>query len=200
MTLQSRDRRALAFLSVAAVLTLAYRFWPAASAPVVAVSPADSVNFAEKRLARLRDTAAAVPAKEDVMKNVSAELAIREKGLVVADTAPQAQAQLIQIVRRIGSGENPPIEIRATEIGPVRPFGDAYGEADVSVQIECRIDQLVNLLAGLASQPELVATSDLRITSGNVKEKTIGARLTIAGIVAKKLIPAKRTTTGATGF
>jgi hypothetical protein len=200
MTMQSRDRRALAFLGAAALLTLAYRFWPAASSPVVAVAPADSVNFAEKRLARLRDTAATVPAKEDVMKTVSAELATREKGLVVADTAAQAQALLIQIVRRVGSAEIPPIDIRATEIGPVRPFGDDYGEAVVSVHIECRIDQLVNLLAGLASQPELVSTSELRVSSGNVKDKTIGARITIAGVVPKRLIPAKRVTTGVTGF
>ena len=201
MTLQARDRRALAFLAVSAILTLVYMYWPAGpAAPVAAVAPADSVSFTEKRLARLRDTAASVPATEDVMKRVSAELATREKGLIVADTAAQAQAQLIQIIRRLGSAESPPIEIRATELGPIRQFGDAYGEADVSVQIECRIDQLVNLLAGLASQPELVATSDLRVMSGNVKDKTVGARLTVAGIVPRKLIPEKRTNTGATGF
>jgi type II secretion system (T2SS) protein M len=200
MTFQARDRRALAFLAVSAILTLVYRYWPTGAAPVVAVTPADSVSFAEKRLARLRDTAAAVPAKEDVMKKVSAELATREKGLIVADTAAQAQAQLIQIIRGLGSAEAPPIEIRATELGPIRQFGDAYGEAGVSVQIECRIDQLVNLLAGLASQPELVSTTDLRVMSGNVKDKTVGARLTVVGIVPRKLIPEKRTNTGATGF
>ena len=198
MDLQPRDRRALAFLALSAILTLMYRYWPAEQAAprVVAASGADSVASAERRLARLRETAATVPAKEDVMKNVSAELASREKGLIVADTAAQAQAQLIQIVRRLGAAENPPVEIRATELGPIRAFADAYGEADVSVQIECRIDQLVNLLAGLASEPELISTSDLRITAANPKEKTIGVRLSVAGIVPRKLIPEKRNVPG----
>jgi len=34
---------------------------------------------------------------------------------------------------------------------------------DTAVQIECRIDQLINLLAALAARPELISTSDLRI-------------------------------------
>jgi hypothetical protein len=152
--------------------------------------------LAEKRLAKLRETAATVPAKEKVRKQVSDDLAVREKGLIAAPTAAQAQAQLIQIVRRLGSLENPPVEIRATEIGPVRPIGDAYGEALVSVQIECRIDQLVNILAAIPAQPELVATNDLRVISTNAKDKAVGVRLTLSGIVPRRLVPEKSKTGG----
>ncbi len=197
MTLGPRDRRALAVLAASAILWgVVYRFMRASPAPVVAAST-NSAEFAEKRLARLRDTAATVPAKEGILRKVSAELATREKGLIVADTAAQAQAQLIQTIRRLGSAEAPPIEIRATEIGPVQNFGDAYGEADVSVQIECRIDQLINLLAALASQPELISPTDLRVSAANPKDKTIGVRLTVAGIVPRKLVPQKK---GAAAF
>jgi hypothetical protein len=146
---------------------------------------------AEARLARLREIAATVPAKEAVYKKVSADLAAREKGIIAAETAAQAQAQVIQIIRRLGVAENPPIEIRSTELNPIRPFGDKYGEASVAVQIECRIDQLVNLLAALQSQPELVSTSDLRVLSANAKEKTVAARLTVAGVVPRRLVPEK---------
>jgi hypothetical protein len=59
------------------------------------------------------------------------------------------------------------------------------------VQIECRIDQLVNLLASLETQPELVATSDLRVLSSNAKEKTVSVHLTISGIVPRRLVPEK---------
>jgi len=52
----------------------------------------------------------------------------------------------------LAAAENPPIDIRSTELTPVHPFGDSYGEASVAVQIECRIDQLVNLLAALQSE------------------------------------------------
>ena len=41
------------------------------------------------------------PAKQEVLQRVSADLAEREKGLIQADTAAQAQAQLLQILRKI---------------------------------------------------------------------------------------------------
>jgi len=192
MNLRPRDRRALAWLAVSLLLGVVVRYWPANSGAAPVVAPAgDAVMLAEARLARLREAAATVPAKESVFKKVSADLAVREKAIIVADTAAQAQAQIIQIIRRVGAAENPPIEIRSTELNSVRPFGDAYGEASAAVQIECRIDQLVNLLAALEVQPELVATSDLRVLSANAKEKTVSVRLTVSGVVPRRLVPAK---------
>ena len=194
--MKPRDRRALAWLALSALLGLVIHFWPASDNTAVVVAPVgDPVTLAETRLARLREAAATVPAKEAVFKKVSAELAAREKGIINnADTAAQAQAQVIQIIRSLGAAENPPIEIRSTELAPVRPFGDSYGEASVAVQIECRIDQLVNLLAALQAQPELVATSDLRVLSSNAKEKTVAVRLAVSGVVPRRLVPEKSTT------
>ena len=192
MNLRPRDRRALAWLAVSALLGLVVRFWPENDGTAAVVAPTgNAVSIAETRLARLREAAATVPAKETVFKKVSAELAAREKGLITADTAAQAQAQVIQIIRRLGAAESPPIEIRSTELNPIRPFGDSYGEASVAVQIECRIDQLVNLLAALQTQPELVATSDLRVLSANAKEKTVAVRLSVSGVVPRNLVPEK---------
>jgi hypothetical protein len=191
VNLAPRDRRALAILAVALILIFGYYFWPEDAAPT-APARVESVNEAQKRLARLRETAAGIPAKEALLKTVSAELAAREKGLVQAETAPQAQAQLIQMVRRLAMAETPPIEIRSTELGAVAPFGDVYGSVSVSMQMECRIEQLVNLLAAVATQPELVGPSDLRITSSSPKEKTIGARLTVTALVARRLVPERR--------
>lgn len=193
MKLEARHRRALPFLALVLIIGLAVRFWPESSSPaVVAASGVEDLAAAQRRLARLREIAATVPEREENLKKVNAELATREKGLIVADTAAQAQAQLIQIIRTVGRAENPPVEIRNTEGFGLRPLGDAYGEATVSVQIECRIDQLINMLASLAARPELVSTSDLRVTSTNAKEKTIGVHLTVAGVVPRKLVPEKR--------
>jgi hypothetical protein len=164
-------------------------YWP--DSKPSAVAPPETPARAEARLAQLRATAATVPAKEALLKNAQADLALREKGLMVADTAAQAQAQLIQIVRELGHREAPPVEIRNTDGFAIRSFGDAYGEVTVGVQVECRPDQLVNILAGLAASPELVSTSDLRITSANAKEKTVGVHLTVSGIVPRKLVPEK---------
>ena len=198
--MKPRDRRALAWLAVSALLGLVIHFWPANGSAATVVAPVgDPVTLAETRLARLRDAAATVPAKEAVFKKVSTDLALREKGIISADTAAQAQAQVIQIVRRLGTAENPPIEIRSTELTPVRPFGDSYGEASVAVQIECRIDQLVNLLAALQAAPQLVATTDLRVLSSNAKEKTVNVRLAVSGVVPRRLVPVKSTTSKKAG-
>jgi hypothetical protein len=196
VTLQPNDRRALAILAGAIVIFGVYELWPDSSTPAVAAAAPvlSSVPAAEHRLAQLRETAATVPGKEETLKGVAAELAAREKGLIAADTKDQAQAQLIQIVRKLGRAETPPIEIRSTELGAGHPLGDAYGAVDLAVQIECRIDQLINLLAALAAQPELISTTDLRVTSANAKEKTVGVRLGLMGVVARKLVDTKKDT------
>lgn len=191
MKLQTRDIRALALLVASLVLSLIYRSMGGDAAPQVVAANVDAVTLAEKKLAKLRETAATAPSKEDVLKDVSANLAAREKGIMTAETAAQAQAQLIQIVRRLGASEMPPVEIRSTEIGPVRALGADYGEAVVSVSVECRVDQLVNLLAGLQAEPQLISASDLRVVSTGAKEKTVGVRMTLSGVVPKKLIPQK---------
>jgi hypothetical protein len=196
MTLQPRERRALAFLAVSGLLTLIYSYWSTQSPATVVASSADSTAISERRLAKLREIAATVPAKDEILAKVKAELATREKGLIVADTAPQAQAQLIQIVRGLARAEAPPVEIRTEAFG-IRSFGDAYGEASISVQFDCRIDQLLNLLAALTNQRELLATSDIRVSSANAKNKMIGVRLTVSGVVPRKLVPEKK---GATAF
>jgi len=50
---------------------------------------------------------------------------------------------------------------------------------------------LVNVLAAIPAQPELIATDDLRVMSSNAKEKTIGVRLTLSGVVPRRLVPVK---------
>lgn len=188
MTLDPRVRKSLPLIALALAAALVVSLWPRNSAPATLVAPA---AVSEKRLARLRESAATVPARQEILKSVTGELAAREKGLLTADTAPQAQAQLIQIFREVGRAENPPVEIRSTDAFGIRPLGDAYGEATVGVQVECRIDQLVNILAGLAERKELVSTGDLRINSTGAKEKTVNVRLTLAGVVPRKLVPEK---------
>jgi hypothetical protein len=198
MSLSTRDQRALALLGVAAVIAgVAYRFSGPSGTPAVVVPSGNPVTLAERRLARLRDVAATVPGKEAVLKQVSADLAVREKGMLNAETAAQAQAQLLQLIRRLGAAESPAVDIRGTELNAIRPLGDAYGEASVTVQIDCRIDQLVNLMAALQSQPELVATREMRVLSSNAKEKTVSTRLTISGVVPRRLVPEKAKTGGA---
>jgi hypothetical protein len=179
-------------LAGAAVVILVVRFGlPADTGPEV-VAPADSIELAEKRLARLRRQVAALPAREQDLQAITVELARREKGMIQAETAAQAQAQLLQILRRLASAQSPAIELRTAEMGQARALGDQYAEISVPVAFECRIEQLLNLLADLAAQPEALATSEMRIAAADAKEKTMNVRLTVSGVCPRRLLPEKK--------
>lgn len=188
--LSKRDRRALIVLAVSGAVFAAVWFWPQPSADAAAGK--ESVAQAEGRLTRLRRLAAAVPAREEIDQRVSAELARREAGLIIAETAPQAQAQLLQVVRRVAGAQSPPLDIKGSEFSPVQAFGDAYGEVTVVISMECGIEQILNFIADLSKQPELIATSNLQFRQAQAKKKTVPVRITISGIVPKKLVPQKK--------
>lgn len=193
MTLSARERRLIALMCVSIVLSVIYYFVTRSSgvpAVVQATPSTESVKSAELRLARLRDAAATVPGKESILKDVRAQLAQREKGIIQAPTVAQAQAQITQIVRSVLDAEMPPIPIRSQELGMIAPLGDAYGVTSIAVQIECSIEKVVNVLAALSARPELIYTDDIRITSANnPKEKTVGVRIAVAGVVPRALVP-----------
>ncbi|MEO7142517.1 MAG: type II secretion system protein GspM [Bryobacteraceae bacterium] len=191
MTLTDRDKRAVLLLGAVVAAVVVWLSFPAGGTAKV-VRPADSTALAEKRLNRLRQLAATLPAREGILKQVSSDLDKREKGLLQAATAAQAQAQLVQIVRKLGKAQSPPLEIRGVEIGQVHPFGDAYGEVTVAVTFDARIEQLVDLLADLTAQPEIVASNELRVSPGNPKDKMLSVRLTVSGVVPKRLVPEKK--------
>lgn len=196
MNLSDRDRRALSFLGLSVLLSVIYYFATSSSSSssssAVVVTAVDSVDHAEKSLTNLRKQAATVAGKEVVLKKVSSELAEREKGLIKGDTAAQAQAQLVQVVREVAKNQTPPLDIKQVELGPARSFGDAYGQVSLSVTIECRIDQLVNYLTYLSTQPEIISTEEIRFTGSNPKLKTNQVRLTISGLVPRKLVPVRK--------
>jgi len=187
--LQPKDRRALAWLGVSVVLSLAIYLWPQGSAASVSVA-SDSVSVQEQRLARMRDLAATAPGKEEILKKVNADLEVREKNLIRADSIQQAQAQLITILRRVASLQSPAVDIRGTEFGANELLEDSYGAVNASVTFGCTIDQLTRFMASIAAQPELIATRDLRVTSANSTDKIINVRLTVTGVVPKSLVPA----------
>lgn len=192
MTLQKRDKRALWILAGTAVAVLILHFSLAEDNGPKVVAPSATVSVAEKRLARLRQLVANLPAKEQAMKAVSSQMVQREKGLIQAETAAQAQAQLLQIVRRIANAQAPAVEIRTVEMGQIGPLGQDYAEVSVPVTFDCRIEQLLNLLADLTAQPEALATGEIKISAANAKEKAMTVRLTVSGVTLRRLLPEKK--------
>ena len=191
MTLTPFYRRAVAFFAVSLILGVVIRFWPDNSQQAVVAPTAEALAAAEKRLAHGRDVASTVPGKEDILNRAQGELAQREKGLLTADTAPQAQAQLVQILRAVGAAETPAVEIRSESFG-ISALSDDYGVASAGVILECRIDQLVNMLAAITARPEMISVTDLHINSTANKDKRIAVRLTLSAVVPRKLVPGRR--------
>ena len=195
MTIQDRDKRALVILG--GTLALAAIYWFStlpSSSPKAGVVPVDSLVRAQKRLAYLRNSVATLDGKESVLKQVSAELSEREKGLLPGDSAAQAQAALLQVLQNVAKSQTPPVQIRQVELGQPRSFGDAYGLVSVSVTVDSRIEEFVNFLSSLSAQPEAVATEEIRFGGPNPKLKNMPIRLTVSGIVPRKLVPQKKGT------
>jgi hypothetical protein len=190
MEITPRERRLLSWTAVSILVSGPIYFWlTSGNGSTAIVAPADSTALAEKRLAKLRDTGATVSQKEEILKSVSKELAQREAGLIQADTAAQAGAALLQILTRLCGSQQ--INIKQPELLPIVPLGDAYGEAVVAVNIECHIEQLINLLADISAQPQLLTTTDLQIQAADPKQKTINVRLAVGGVTPRRLVPAK---------
>ena len=191
MKLQPREIRALALLPVGVIVVLLVRWIssPSPPAPAVSSQPADLL---ERRLNQVRQLGATVPARERALRVVRDQLAVREKSILQFSTAPQAQAHLLEVVRRIASANK--IEARGGDFAPPRPLGDDYGEVAVSINFECPIDPFMNFLADLSRETELISPSELHISAANQKNKTINVRMVLSGVVPKKLVPEKKAT------
>ena len=188
MNLSPGVRKLLLIMVPSLLLITAYTYFED-SPTTTAAADSGNIALARQRTARLRQIAALVPAREAVLKQATSDLADREHGILQADTAPQAQAALLEIARRVGKGED--IDVRGGDFGAPKAFG-AYGLVFTTVTFECHIEQLVNFLADLTHQPEMIVPSEERITSGSAKEKLMNVRMVLAGIVPRKLVPEKK--------
>jgi hypothetical protein len=186
------DRRllvVLALMGVGAILRLGI-FSGGGVQPVVA-APSDSIAHAERRLERLRQQAATVPAKEAMLKQALADLEARESGIIRSETGSQAQAHLLDTIHRIAGQAG--FDARgADQFTEVRPLGNDYGVVSVAETFNCAIDQLINFLAVLPQQPEIIATNQIQVTGGNDKKKNLQVRLSLSGVVPRSLLPKKK--------
>lgn len=190
LNVSERDRRALTALGIALVVFSVVYFWPEQAPGKQRALP--SVPQAEKRLERLSRQAAALPARQEILKKVKDDLARREKGIVTADTPAQAQARLLEIVRRVGRAQQPPLTPKGGEFRDIRALNDAYAEVGITVQLEAGIEQILNLMADISNQPELLALQDVAFSQANSKQKTVPVRMTVTAIVPRSLAPARK--------
>jgi hypothetical protein len=187
--LTDRNRNLLIFAASSLLLALFLNYFVLTDSTAAPKADTGNIVMARQRAVRLRQVIATTPARDAIMKQTALDLADRERGIIQADTAPQAQAALLEIARRVGKSEQ--IDVRSGDLGAPKAFGD-YGLVFATITFECHIEELVNFLADLQKQPELIVPSEERITSGQAKQKLLNVRMLLAGVVAKKLVPEKK--------
>ncbi len=187
MNLKRSHVAALALLAAGVVLNIVFR---TSSPTAEVVSATDSAPLLELRLRKLRQLAATVPARTEVLKTFHTQLQTREKGVMAFATASQAQAHLLEVVHRVAAANK--IEARGGDFAPPSLLGDDYGQVAVSIMFESPIESFVNFLADLSKEPELIAPSEVHVATGNIKIKTVNVRMTLAGVVNRKLVPEKK--------
>jgi Tfp pilus assembly protein PilO len=198
VTIGNVDRRTRAWLVAGAALLIpaaAWRFGLFAGSDAGTIPAAEAIPIAENRLQSLRVRAASVEGKEARLKQAQAELATREKGILKADTKNQAQARLLEMVQGIARANG--IEVRGMERMSEAVVSGDYGEVSVEVTFICGIEQLVNLMAALADQPQILATNEIRVSGGSDKKKNIQVHLSVGALVERKLLPEKKGAHGA---
>jgi hypothetical protein len=155
------------------------------------VASHDSIPVAKQRLEILRRKAATVPAREAILKQVTAELQEREKGIVQAATAEQARAHLMDVLHTTAVA-NRFDSTGASQLPEPKALGKDYGQVSVGQNFSCGIDQLVNFLSDIANEPEILATDTIFIAPVRNKNKDITVRLMLSGVIAKSLVPEKK--------
>ncbi len=98
------------------------------------------------------------------------------------------QLNNIQILKA-SSLANSPNNPRVLAVARDNPRGDILS---ADGEFTCGIDQLVNFLAGIADQPEILATDSVFIGARGDKNKSVTVRLTLSGVVPRKLVPEKK--------
>ena len=118
MTITTRDKRFLVVGAIAVGIILGYYFFTGDSTSTGVVEVTGTVPAAEQRLAQVRRLATQTPAAEQELKRLSEELTRQEKGLIRSETAQQAQAQLLQILRRLGNNQVAPTGVSSCRNWP----------------------------------------------------------------------------------
>jgi hypothetical protein len=191
MTVGSLDKRtALGLVAgVAAILILRFVVL-GGDASSSTVAPAETIAQAEQRLQHVRQVAATVPGKEIVMKQAAGTVDSLEKGIFHANTEAEAKAQILEMVNNVARANG--VQTRGLDESHSKPISNDYGEMTVSVSFASDIVQLVNLLAGLAGQDQILATNGIRISGGTDKKKILQVRLSVSGLVPRKLLAAEK--------
>jgi Tfp pilus assembly protein PilO len=185
--LSERDRRALLLLGVAAAVFVALQF---GVLPRAAQGPesSTSLDLLEKRLARLQQVERQKPRAAAEAEAAGRDLGEVEKGLLKAATPAQASAEMQQLLRDLLRGQG--LNMQSSEFGAIRPSGEDYAQVPLAVTFTGGIEQWINFMAALRNAPQVLSTLEIRLTSADQKNKTVSARMVVAGYIPAAMVKA----------
>jgi hypothetical protein len=184
MAVSGRDRRALLLGALALALWAVLRF---------AVFPAwdwwqqerTELPLRETALIKYRQALAASGVDRQTAESLENRLQESETGLLQGTTAALAAAEFQDWVRQTMSRHG--IEPRSSQFMALRPQPDGYAQVPVGLQLQCRLDQLVNFLSELRSGPKIVSVPRMQIQSaGDTEQRLLTVNLTVAGVMRQQ--------------
>jgi len=184
-SLSSRDRRALLYLGVALGLFLLLQL--DFGLPEGPAAGSGSVEAAEQQYLLARTRARQGPLVDAEFGAVSQTQAQMEQGLLQAETAALAQAEMREVVGNLLSAEQ--INMQSSQFGAVKLEGDVFTQVPLVVSFRCGIEKFVNLLSAIANAPRTLSTRQIRITPEQNETKTVQVQLTVSGYLPVSRTP-----------
>ena len=186
MAVQSRDRRALIILGVAAILFLLLQtdfIIPSGGGSSIVTN----VEASEEKLLLAQTRVRQKPAVDAEFKAISAQQEALEKGLLASETAALAQAEMRELIggllRRAG------IAMKASRFGTVRLEGEDYTQIPLIVDFNCTIERFVNLMADIANAETLLSSRAIKVGAGNAETKSVTVQFTVSGYLPVSRTP-----------
>ena len=186
MAVQSRDRRALIILGVAAILFLLLQtdFIPSGGGGSSIVT---NVEDSEKKLLLAQTRVRQKPVVDAEFKAISAQQEALEKGLLASETAALAQAEMRELIG--GLLRSAGIAMKASRFGTVRLEGEDYTQIPLIVDFNCTIERFVNLMADIANTETLLSSRAIKVGAGNSETKSVTVQFTVSGYLPVSRTP-----------
>ena len=185
LQIQSRDRRALIILFAAGALFTITQldFFSSTASPLVG----GSIEGAQERFLDAQVQARQKPLVEAESQEAAKVLAEFESGLLQAESAELAEAEMRQVVGNLLVAEG--ITMRASRFGNVELEQDHFAQVPLTVDFDCRVEQFVNWMTTLSNSERLLTTRRIVLRPTNTGTKALRAQVTVSGYLPVSRTP-----------
>ncbi len=158
--LKKRDRNALLAAGATVVLFLLIRF---VVFPILDSAPKSGNGIEEKELSlkRAQRLVAASATESANLAAVEQKVKGLEGGLLESSSVSLANAEWQRVIREMADSKD--LGLGSSEFLRVLPLSPEYQLVTGRVQLNCRLDQLVDFIIAMGSAPKLLTVTNLRL-------------------------------------